>query len=173
MSRRLWFVGLVLLCGCVLDDDVLRQSELFACSSDADCPEAGFECRVEVGLCFQGTQDLSTFCQDEDEDGYGVGPERRGCANTAEDTNDADATTFPNAPDICDGKDNDGNGTTDIIPCTNTCPQGGVAPEGAIGFCENNVCVYKPANQRPAGCDRALTCSGSAGYEPVPDACML
>ena len=173
MSRA-WMLGLLMMVGgCVLEDDVLRQSELYACASDQDCPEAGFVCRLEVGLCALEVSMDASFCADADDDGYGVGPERRGCVHAQEDLDDGDASVYPGAPDLCDGKDNDEDGSTDVISCTGSCPQTGVGPENSIGFCEAGVCVYRPANQTPPGCARALTCNGVSGWEEVPDACMF
>jgi hypothetical protein len=42
-------------------------------------------------------------CTDADGDGYGVGP---GCTGP-EDCDDTDPATYPGAPELCDGKDND------------------------------------------------------------------
>jgi subtilase family serine protease len=65
---------------------------------------------------------IKTFYQDSDGDGYGksnvkvetcIAPQ--GYASKDGDCNDNDATVYPNAPEICDGKDNDCDGNIDGV----------------------------------------------------------
>lgn len=171
MIRGLMVGAMVLAwSGCVLDDGFLKESGLFYCEVTADCPESGFTCNVTENECIP-ERDLKSVCMDMDEDGYGVGDDRTECRFPAVDTDDTDAAIYPGAVDICDGKDNDQDGTTDVIKCTGTCSQT-AGPTGSIGFCESGVCVYKPRNTATDGCNRALMCNGEAGFEPVPDECM-
>ena len=59
-----------------------------------------------------------TTYQDDDGDGYGVGPPTVVCpsdavVDNADDCDDSDAATHPGAEDICDGADNDCDGRID------------------------------------------------------------
>jgi hypothetical protein len=51
-------------------------------------------------------------CVDNDNDGYGVGPDLSGCtgSTTEPDCDDNDSKVHPSAREICDGKDNNCNG---------------------------------------------------------------
>ena len=62
-------------------------------------------------ICLRKAEDI--VCQDNDGDGYGnLGDST--CANgSTADCDDNDNTTYPGAPEICDNKDNDCNGSTD------------------------------------------------------------
>lgn len=83
-------------------------------------------CRGEAGLCRSGAEcaflaefpdderycvpvaDRCAGCTDEDDDGYGRGPDCLG-----PDDNDANPDVYPGAPELCDGADNNGDGTID------------------------------------------------------------
>lgn len=63
---------------------------------------------------------LNTYYLDADNDGYGdISNSIESCSQQAgyvlnnTDCNDNDATIYPNAPELCDGKDNDCNGQVD------------------------------------------------------------
>ena len=86
------------LAGCIVDFDP-TQANSFACDQDSDCL-APNEC-VE-GVCRLQPNTPDPQCEDKDLDGYGVGAVCLGL-----DCDDDDARTFPGAPELCDGKDND------------------------------------------------------------------
>ncbi len=52
-------------------------------------------------------------CDDQDQDGYGVGPDRQACAYSTLDCDDADPTINPGAVERCDGVDDDCDGSID------------------------------------------------------------
>jgi hypothetical protein len=87
--------------------DVRVCSEL--CSTDDDCPR-DFECVLITNSGGDATRLClpTDLCVDADEDERGVGP---GCI--ADDCNDDDATTYVGADEICDGADNDCDGSVD------------------------------------------------------------
>ena len=82
------------------------------CADDAGCPD-GWECVLltnsggdAVELCVP-----EVLCLDEDDDGYGRGPD---CAGP--DCDDTDPEINPRAREICDGDDNDCDGMVDDDP---------------------------------------------------------
>lgn len=104
-------------CGRVVDRCVSDETGSYCvtgCADDAPCPD-GFSCVAEgegssfcvpdAGLCLP--------CLDADGDGFGVGPE---CA--ALDCNDEDAAVGAPSAEVCDGVDNDCDGTIDESPAT-------------------------------------------------------
>ena len=86
----------------------------------------------------------STACRDEDRDGYGEGAQCR-----AADCDDTDDAVHPGAPEVCDGRDNDCNGSVD---------------DGIVGSdCALGLGVCSGARQRCV--DGVLsTCAGVASY---------
>jgi len=76
---------------------------------------------LSSGLMITWQQGLVTYYRDQDNDGYGDASVsvQSGCAAPAGyvaasgDCNDNDATIFPNAPEVCDSKDNDCDGSVD------------------------------------------------------------
>ena len=130
--------------------------------------------------------------EDADEDGYGnASVSTTGCAAPAgyvadsTDYDDTDSTTYPGASDICDGKDNDRDGTTDEDATFTTYYQdadgdGYGDASATTSTCDGTVTAGYVAN--PRDCDdtnaaihpRALetdctdptdyNCDGSTGY---------
>jgi hypothetical protein len=122
------------------------------CSVDADCP-TGFECYDLTldGVAVLGVCLASTYCSDPDDDGYGKGP---GCLG--DDCEEGNPLAYPGADELCDGVDNDCDGTVDNSPvdleesCTT----------GFLGLCSagREVCE-----------DGAPACEGLSS--PVPEVC--
>ena len=87
-----------------------------------------FDCTCEAGYLWDSAACIG-YCEDVDNDGYGTGSE---CAGADCDDNDPDV--FEGNPEICDGKDNDCDLTTDedwpdlYQPCdgadSDECPTG-------------------------------------------------
>ena len=80
-----------------------------------------FTIRITSGAC-TGSGHLVPVYVDADKDGFGSGPlvikncsavNAGGYATNNTDFDDMDNTRYPNAPEICDNKDNDGNGQID------------------------------------------------------------
>ncbi len=72
------------------------------------------------GLVDEGLDCVKTWYRDADGDGYGRNNLKKqscvqpsGYVNNNLDCNDGDASVFPGAPELCDGKDNDCNGLKD------------------------------------------------------------
>ncbi len=169
--------------GCMVDyDDQLDNT--YSCTTDEDCIQPAFVCETKTNLCkrYEGPQ--QELCVDKDGDGYGeAGTDRSACKFTEPDCDDDDATVYPGAPEICDGKLNNCNATEiDVAPCQRQgdCPQQQKDPEGhPITYsCEANVCVAKSPKQicpPSAGgpcpeCLEAIACvEGVLGI--VPPAC--
>ena len=161
----------------------------FSCETKDDC-ESGYECKSNV--CEPEKPGVKD-CPDEDGDGFGVGPERVNCplcktqSKCEEDLNDEDEFIYPGAPEECDGKDNDTDGTVDNIgtacQSTNDCASVNqtISPGVAI-LCnpDTNVCearmrttiCFGAGAPDPCPCNNnILTCTAGA-FPAVPDFCQ-
>ncbi len=113
-------------------------------------------------------------CVDRDGDGFKDG----GCT-TLPDCDDADRRTHPNAPERCDGKDNDCDGRIDE-GCTGNeclhdvdCPQ--ACPHVCVhGYCQRAPCPPPetvPCNALLGPCCRGVGTACPAGYSCQPFGC--
>ena len=98
-------------------------------------------------------QDGVVDCLDADKDGDGVEPE--------EDCDDTDGAVYPEAQEICDGKDNDCNGESDEalsgVPCSNEnefglC-SGLFVCQAGEGFCKAPVPAAEACDGKDNNCD--------------------
>ena len=120
-----------------------------ACDCD-DTPSTGASC----------TTGCSTFYADNDGDGFGdpsvsvttcVAPNNFVANN--QDFNDNDDTLFPNAPELCDGKDNNNNGQIDEGTDDDNdgvCNEDDICPNGDDNLDTNN-------NNIPDDCESQIT----------------
>jgi len=118
-------------------------------AEEADAPtDTGFNIR-EVG------GPVRPDCVDADRDNYGVGD---GCEGP--DTDDTDHRVYPGAPEICDGKDNDGQGGTDQDDANfrpEECPL-------STGVCRNSFHPCNGGLPQPCGAS-----TYGEGYREVED----
>jgi len=107
------FYDVTLAGDCADDDAAVNPTVAESCNGkDDDCDE-----QVDP----PDTPGCSVFYKDVDEDGYGEsGDSRCLCdseqpytANASGDCNDDDESSYPEAPELCDGKDNNCNGAKD------------------------------------------------------------
>ncbi len=135
------------LSGCIVDFDP-TEPNAFACEEDGDClpPNKCIE-----GVCRPQPNTPPPSCVDEDLDGYGEGDACLGL-----DCDDTNAATFPDAPELCDGQDNDCDCAEDdscadpaieivdeVNPCEadEDCPND---PKNDNGMrCLDNVCIFR------------------------------
>jgi hypothetical protein len=113
--------------GCSVEERDLEQKHVFLCMTDADCLE-GNVCdgigrdtngNTTPGRCVR-IEDLD-HCEDKDGDqfyvvkeGYGAFEDECGFTNEhPKDPDDNDILVFPGASEMCDGKDNSGDGCVD------------------------------------------------------------
>lgn len=177
VSLTLAWSALSMSAGCTVDADFAEQSDTFECQTSADCLTS-YVCDPNTSRCvLDPGEPISPECIDEDDDGYGANPDggRDRCDFAEQDLDDTDPTVYPGASELCDGKDNDGDGSTDAPracqdhgECNRTADS---TPSGTFFFCESNVCVLKPANVLAPSCETlVLACVGGA-YEPLPTEC--
>ncbi len=95
------------------------------------------------------------FCRDNDGDGYG-NPSSTACVNSGLDCDDTDKDVYPDAPELCDGIDNQcpgdskGNGMIDSdAPCL--CSFGGGSFFFTVGEVVDNCPVFDIASLFPPG----------------------
>jgi hypothetical protein len=104
-------------------------------------------------------------CTDNDGDGYGVGA---GCGPLLDrDSNDNDPTIHPGAEELCDGIDNNGNGSTDEncpgVDCVDKDGDGWpVGPDcGPIQDCDDNDATIHPGAPEVCGDGVDQNCNGT------------
>jgi len=151
------------------------------CDASTRCP-SGAECSTVMiegeatDFCVP-VADSCAPCLDEDEDGYGIGPDCLG-----PDPDDDDPTTYPGADELCDDVDNDGDGDIDegfdFGSDPNNCGLCGVvcSTETTSGVCEEGRCVvesctagYDDCDGNPDnGCETDLSDPGLCGSCRVP-----
>lgn len=100
-----------------------------------------YSVKIKAGAC-TGSGSLTTLYLDADNDGYG-NPSSSIYGNCAFNTgyvlnntdfNDTNATVYPNAVELCDGLDNDGDGLVD---------EGGVWPQNAVTLSNTTLILAK------------------------------
>ena len=74
-----------------------------------DIVQAPNGCLAWVDIGAGSVHETCTGPSDADGDGFSI---------EAGDCNDADSTVFPDAPELCDSKDNDCNDTVDDVVCS-------------------------------------------------------
>jgi hypothetical protein len=171
-----------LLTACTFDFPIAgKDGIVFGCTGDEDCV-GGFLCSIEegnaVGACVRETVGGGGACLDRDGDGFFAGD----CPNIAAerlDCDDNNRTVFPGATEICNGVDDNCNGTIDEGIAPRTCPlQLGVCA-GAVAQCVNGTfqdCaadgLYGPSYEfDEVSCDGLDNdCDGSVDPNP-PCAC--
>ena len=158
---------------CTVDDSFPDQPGIFTCGDDSDC-EFPYECRAN--RCERpATQ--NTDCIDEDNDGYVIGEDNTECRFPIleKDPDDTNPAIFPNAPEVCDGIDNDADPSTEdgVIACTPTnkfevCPQ--IDVQNTQSECRDGVCVYVSIFGAREECqDYVATCTNGE-ILPLPPA---
>lgn len=121
-------------------------------------------CVPELGVC--------SACFDPDRDGYGIGRECLG-----EDCDPTDPLVYPGAPELCDGLDNNCNGTVDegfdLSTDPRNCGDCGIVCRGLRGSpaCVAGACVmgacdpgFYDLDENPEnGCEYACTPNAATG----------
>ena len=137
---------------CVTAGD-LGATCLVPCTEDAPDCASGFSC-APVGDA-RACVPLGACCVDEDGDGYGIG---RGCLG--DDCDDADAARNGGRVELCNGIDDDCDGTSDDPPTE--CGGGTCSADGA-GFSEMGGDTCSGGSCVPTGMSIAcglFTCEG-------------
>ena len=157
---------------CILNDDFLKTEGQFPCAKTSECSEPGYQCRS--GFCSLpavGGDPCTTADQDKDGDGYGSGMDRRNCEFPLQDLDDDCAECTPGAPEACDGKDNNTDGTIDEpIACTRSfdCPNSisGIIPAASQWSCREGVCVVVPQRRPPGSpCEDVVIACVQGAYD--------
>ena len=166
----------------------IDDPQKFSCEGDDDC-ESGYECKSNVCEVIKGGD---PECPDEDKDGFGVGPDRVECQlckaenKCEEDPDDADEFIYPGAPEICDGKDNDSDGTPDNIgtacESANDCaPVDQTISPGVVILCNptSKVCeatmrttICFGGMPDPCPCDANVLLCTNGAFPAVPEFCQ-
>jgi hypothetical protein len=139
--------------GCV-QGDVCATTDQCVQKLGGDACKANIFCDPATSVCMYATLD---------KDGDGHPPVVCG----GDDCDDSDPNVYPGAPEVCDGKDNDCNGSIDegasaSCPAASTC-QGGACTCAAASQC-NGVCVDLQTDGAHCGscanaCPSGATCA--------------
>ncbi len=147
----------------------IDDPQKFSCDDKDDC-ESGYFCNTS-NTCEVETPGPAK-CPDADGDKYGVGPDRVNCdlcktqSKCEEDPDDTDPFIFPNAPEECDGKDNDSDGNIDNIgtPCNSANDCAAVDPTANPGV----VILCNPTSKICEATMRTTICFGADAPDPCP-----
>ena len=141
---------------------------------------------VRLGILFLSAMLLMGFsacCPDNDGDGYGD-PASTSCPHPEHDCHDFNADVYPDAPEICDGMDNqcpgdEGYGLVDESPVC--CPDNdgdgygdpatAACPHPELDCDDNNADIYPGAPDICDGIDNQ--CPGDTGYGLIDEDCQM
>lgn len=124
---------------CTTEDRDVEQKGLFACESNDDCLPGSLCVGADKAKGIEGRctrEEEVDHCVDLDEDGFETVTDEKyvnECGfsdKRPRDPDDNDPTIYPDAPERCDGKDNNGDGCVD-----------GSCPEGADCHADDKKCI--------------------------------